>query len=185
MAADTDRGEAFGEGAPSRRYRTTLYMDVKLAAALKTLADRTHRTINGLIVEAVETLVASHGQQHRTCGTLPPTVDPHLGLRRDLERLSARLDLVEAGLRGATTPSDWHDPRPRLSPSDVRREVRALILARGAPIPHGELLAALEARYVLPGKRPTENLRTILTHTKARGFRLIRGQGYDLDPPEP
>ncbi|GEP12460.1 hypothetical protein [Methylobacterium gnaphalii] len=209
-----------GSGRADGRLRTTLIVDRRLVTALKVIAVDRQCAVNDIIVEAIEAVVSAYhaGQPSRAGPDDTAWVTTTLtGLRREIERLAARVDALEA--RPGRSPTSRGDnkavpslhpkpeavpgperdaspapatrrgedaapgsqPRPHLDAAGVRREAAALIEEHGAPMAHRALLTALAARFTLPGQDASENLRTILVHPRAKGFVLIKGQGYALE----
>lgn len=165
-----------------RKHRTMLYIPMGIAAELKVIAARRGCSVNTLLVEASEALVLAYRTGATREDDDPPMagVAAGLALRRDLDALAERLAVLEARVDGRTSVAAPGGERQILDTAGVRREARALIAAQGAPVPHRILLGLLQERFVLPGKNPSENLRTVLVHPKSRGFRFVRGKGYDL-----
>jgi hypothetical protein len=176
------------DGGSEDRLRTTLTLETQLATALKLIAAERRCAVNDLIVEAVEALISTYEDQDRGSDSgetvaIPTSAHALLGLRRDLERLNDRVAMLEGREQGRAAPLAarvQRDTRPHLDAAGVRREATALIRACAAPVPHRQLLELLEDAFVLPGQNTSENLRTILVHPKASGFKLIRGKGYVL-----
>ena len=171
--------------AADRKHRTMLYIPADLAAELKALAVRRRCSVNALLVEASEALVLAYRTRTMQEGDDPPPagtgLEAGLALRRDLDGLAERLAVLEAQVHGRTTVAAPRGERSILDATGVRREAHALIAAHASPIPHRTLLGLLQARFVLPGRNPSENLRTILVHPKSKGFVFIQGKGYDLE----
>ena len=158
----------------SAQLKTTLYLPIELAKALKALASAAGETVNATVLRALAAYVS---------GTSKAGAEAADGsdLREELARLVVRVEALEQKSSIAQTGGGVEERRTIDAPG-VRREARDIIRRLGRPVPHGELKSLLEQKYVLPGRRPTENLRTILVHPKARGgFVLLPKQGYAID----
>lgn len=152
-----------------------------LFVRLRLIAAERRCTINRLLIEACEELVLAHQADAPADAAQIDHVSHDLvsALRRDLHDLRARVAALEQQIPNRGTVSEMTDERERLDADGVRREARALIQKRGHPIKHSELYEALSQKFVLPGRNPSENLRTILVHPKAKGFYFTRSEGYN------
>lgn len=189
--AGDDSPPLSGTPAPGAMTRTTLYIGRDLRQAAKRGALDTGLSLNAFIIAAIEDRVAAvrttfgspEAARGRTASHPSATLAQEGDLHALVRQLTARLSTVEGMLAQDRRTSEPPSPHQPLSVQEVRRAVREILLAHGAPIPHRPLLDILmhERGLALPGRDVSENLRTILVHPRARGFLFTRARGYWLD----
>lgn len=168
--------------------KTTLYLPRALRTAVKRAALDGGMSLNGYVVAALERAVAQRSPSDASMPSNPGLspdrrVEPELAaLHLTVQALASRLAAVEQTLGTPRAGAAARAPHP-LSVREVRAVVREILVDRKAPIPHRTLLDHLqqERQLVLPGRDPSENLRTILVHPKSVGFIFLRKRGYWVD----
>ncbi|GJE28770.1 MULTISPECIES: hypothetical protein [Methylobacteriaceae] len=203
MGRDRDTAGDGGSAETAERgmTKTTLYVSRSLHRAIKRAALDEGLSLNAFLLAAIEHRLgsgvsASPGSSGTPVRRPEERSEASLGTQGDLhaalDQLRDRLAAVEQALArgGQSDGPSPAPPRRPLSVAQVRRVVREILLDHGAPLPHRDLVDILlhERKLPLPGRDPSENLRTILVHPKAQGFRFMRRRGYWVDdrplPPE-
>ena len=201
MARDRDTAAEGGSAGTAERgmTKTTLYLSRSLHHAIKRAALDEGLSLNAFLLAAIEhrlgSVVATPASPAHSARSSDASVprperrsEPSPGTQGDLhvvlDQLKERLAAVEQTLaRGGQPDVPSAPPHRPLSVEQVRRVVREILLDHGAPLPHRDLVDILlhERKLRLPGRDPSENLRTILVHPKAKGFRFTRQHGYWVD----
>lgn len=149
-------------------------------------------SVGKFMAKSLQEVIDEYEKERATLHAKLERVDSILNNLRQAEALARSAELAKVRVPNPTSApvssaqSQANQARPALTPDEVIREARNVLLEVGKPLKRGALVRAIEAKGLLvPGTDKAKNLGTILWRAN-RTFASIEKYGYwpiDVDLP--